>query len=106
MHAFDIMAEAKMRQWEKERKEGGSKPTAGRQLITVSAGESLEKQLYTDIKRMIAQAKGEQPEARRETLREAEALEVQLLARLERSGCFNLTKYLADEIRKLRTAAE
>lgn len=102
MNAFDIMAEAKMRQWEKDKKEGKVKQDAERQLVSVSSGDSLEKQLFDDIKRLIKRSHQEEPVVREATLMESEKLQVQLSARLERNGCYLLTKYLFDEIRKLR----
>lgn len=102
MNAFDIMAEAKMRQWEKDKKEGKVKQVTERQLVSVSSGDSLEKQLFADIKRLIKRSHQEDPAVREATLVEAEKLQVQLSARLERNGCYHLTKYLFDEIRKLR----
>ena len=102
MNAFDLLAEAKMRQWEKEKKEGKGGPRSGKPAISISSGESLERQLFDDIKRLIRRAHQEEPAVRRQTLREAEALQVQLSARLERSGCRHLSKYLFETIAELR----
>ena len=104
MNAFDLLAEAKMRQWEKEKKEGKSGPGSGKPTISASSGESLERQLFDDIKRLMRRARLEEPATRKETLREAEALQVQLSARLERSGCRYLSKYLFETIAELRNA--
>jgi hypothetical protein len=102
MNAFDIMAEAKMRQWEKSKKEGKAKQSTGKQLVSVSSGDSLEKQLFADIKRLIKRSHQEEHCLREATLLEAEKLQVQLSTRLESSGCYYLAKYLFDEINKLR----
>ena len=102
MNAFDIMAEAKMRQWEKDKREGKVKQSADRQPVSVSSGDSLEKQLFADIKRLIKRSHQEEHCLREATLLEAEKLQVQLSARLEKSGCYHLAKYLFDEISKLR----
>lgn len=101
MNAFDLMAEAKMRQWEKEKKEGKAKASSGR-TVSAGAGESFERQLFDDIKRLLRRAKGEDPEARSHTLQEAEALQIQLSARLERGGSRYLSKYLFETIGELR----
>lgn len=104
MNAFDIMAEAKMRQWEKDKMEGKIKPVPKEQLVSVGSCESLEKQLFDDIKRLIKRSSQEEPKIQAATLKEVEKLQMQLLARLERSGCYHLTKYVFDEIRKLRSS--
>jgi len=102
MNAFDLLAEAKMRQWEKEKKDGKGDPKPGGRTISTSSGESFERQLFDDIKRLMRRARHEEPEARKRTLREAEALQVQLSARLERSGSRYLSKYLFETISELR----
>ncbi|WP_319582359.1 hypothetical protein [uncultured Pseudodesulfovibrio sp.] len=102
MHAFDILAEAKMRQWEKEKKDGVTKPSANRPALSVESGDSLEKQLFADIKRLIRRSRQEPPQAGRETLKEAERVQVQLSARLEKAGAYHLSRYVADRIRALR----
>ena len=102
MNAFDLLAEAKMRQWEKEKKEGKSGPGPGKGTISASSGESFERQLFDDIKRLMRRARQEEPEERRRTLREAEALQIQLSARLERSGSRYLSRYLFETITELR----
>lgn len=101
MNGFDMMAEAKMRQWEKEKK-SGCKSASGKDTVSVSSGESLEKQLYADIKRLIKQSFQEGSVEQKQTLKEAEKLQIQLSARLERSGYNNISKYFSDEIKKLR----
>lgn len=101
MRAFDIMAEAKMRQWEKDKKEGKVKPST-RPPLSVESGDSLEKQLFADITRLIRRSRQEPLRTGEETLREAEKLQVQLSARLERTGAYHLSRYVADRIRALR----
>ena len=102
MNGFDIMAEAKMRQWEKDKKEGKTEPVSEKQFVFVRADESYEKQLFAEIKRLIQQSHQEDAESRRQTLRQAEGLQVQLSARLERSGCYYLSQHVFEEIAKLR----
>ncbi|MGE4194482.1 MAG: hypothetical protein AB7E51_13915 [Pseudodesulfovibrio sp.] len=102
MHGFDLLAEAKMRQWEKERKEGGAKAAANRPTVTVESGDSLEKQLFADIKRLILRSREELPQTGRTTLKEAEKVQVQLSARLEKAGACHLSRYVAERIRAMR----
>ena len=102
MHAFDILAEAKMRQWEKEKKEGAAKPAASGPTLSVEFGDSLEKQLFADITRLIRRSRRESPQTRQETLREAESLQVRLSARLEKTGAYHLSRYVAERIGALR----
>ena len=102
MNAFDLLAEAKMRQWEKEKKEGKAAPDPGRQTISAGSGESFERRLFADIKRLIGQARREGPEGRKRALREAEALQIQLSARLERNGSYHLSRYLFEVVSELR----
>jgi len=106
VNAFNIMAEAKMRQWEKDKKEGKIRPNKDGQLVSMGIGDSLEKQLFGDIKRLISRSHQEEPAARDATLREAEKLQVHLAARLERNGCYHLAKYLFEEIARLRSGIE
>ena len=101
MNGFDMMAEAKMRQWEKEKKTG-CKSISEKETISVSSGESLEKQLYAYIKRLIKQSFKAEPVEQKQMLKEAEKLQIQLSARLERSGYNNISKYFSDEIKKLK----
>jgi len=58
VRAFGIMAEAKMRQWEKDKKEGKVKPSTG-PTLSVESGDSLEKQLFADITRLIRRSRQE-----------------------------------------------
>lgn len=102
MNAFDMMAEAKMRQWEKNKKEGNVKKSTDRSFVSVNSGDSMEKQLFADIKRLIKRSHHEDHPLREATLLETEKLQIQLSARLERSGCYHLARYLFDEISKLR----
>ncbi|WP_338669176.1 hypothetical protein [Pseudodesulfovibrio methanolicus] len=101
MRAFDIMAEAKMRQWEQDKKDGKIKPSGG-PTLSVESGDSLEKQLFADITRLIRRSRQEPLQTSAETLREAEKLQVQLSARLERTGACHLSRYVADRVRALR----
>jgi len=101
VRAFDIMAEAKMRQWEKEKKEGTAKPSASGPS-PVESGESFERQLFADIRRLIRRSRQEPLRAGAATLREAEKLQVQLSARLEKAGACHLSRYVADRIRAMR----
>ncbi|WP_316898606.1 hypothetical protein [Pseudodesulfovibrio indicus] len=102
MRAFDLLAEAKMLQWEKEKKKGGARPVANRPTVSVESGDSLEKQLFADIKRLILRARAEPPQTGRSTLKEAEKVQVQLSARLEKAGAYHLSRYVAERIRALR----
>jgi hypothetical protein len=102
MNAFDILAEAKMRRWEQDKEEGTADTAQRRQLTLAGTGGSLEKQLFADIKRLLLRAKLEPPDVSTDTLRQAEKMQIQLSARLERSGCYRLSRYLSEEIRKLR----
>ncbi len=106
MNGFDIMAETKMRQWEQDKKDGKVEPKAERQITCTASGESLEKQLYADIKRLIRRSFEEAPRERHESLMEAERIQVQLSARLEKNGHYHLVKYFSDEIRKLRATIQ
>ncbi|WP_027722461.1 hypothetical protein [Maridesulfovibrio zosterae] len=106
MHAFDLMAEAKMRQWEKDKKDGKISSTVEKKQTLVGPGESLEKQLFIDIKKLITQSFLVEHDKRKELLVEAEKLQIHLSSRLERSGCYNLAKYFSDEISKLRKSGK
>lgn len=106
MHAFDILAEAKMRQWEKEKKEGVAKPARSGPSLSLESGDSLEKQLFADIRRLIRRSRLEDPQASRATLKEAERVQVQLSARLEKAGAYHLSRHVADRIRALREGAD
>jgi hypothetical protein len=100
MHAFDILAEAKMRRWEKERKSKGKKASAGRLLV--DADECLEKQLYSEIRTLITASRDAAPEERHKLLMRAEKLQVQLSVRLEKGNLHHVAKWLGDEIRRLK----
>jgi hypothetical protein len=71
-------------------------------LFFVRSDESYEKQLFAEIKRLIRKSHQEDTESRKQTLKQAEELQVQLSARLERSGCYYLSQHVFEEIAKLR----
>jgi len=102
MNAFDILAEVKMRQWERERKEAPDKPRPAHQFVFDGSSESFEKQLFDNIKQLILRSRQEDPQTRAQTLKQAERIHVQLSARLERSGCRYLSQYVFDVIGRLK----
>ncbi|WP_419787398.1 hypothetical protein [Pseudodesulfovibrio sp.] len=102
MNAFDLLAESKMRQWEQDKKDGKPKRNSAGPVIGSGSGESFERQLFADIKRLIRRSHLEEPAARRQTLREAEDLQVQLSARLERNSSYHLCRYIFETLAALR----
>ncbi len=102
MHAFDILAEAKIRQWEKEKKEGKQDKRVQAQSESAYSGQSLERQLYDEIRELIRQAYSEGSGKQEMLLGEAEKLQVQLTARLETSGYHNMSKWFGDEIQRYK----
>ncbi len=101
MHALNILAEAKMRQWEKDREAGKTSLQSGRQLV-IGKGQSLERQLYDDIRSLIQQSQSEPPATRQRLLQSAERLQVQLTVRLEQGGYHHVAKWYGDEILRLK----
>ncbi len=104
MHAFDILAEAKIRQWEQDKKEQKTSPQK-RETLRIDPTESLEKQLYLEIRQSIIKAYLESGTNREDHLQMATKMEVQLSARLERSGYNMMSKLFSDEIRSLKVKA-
>ena len=103
MRAFDIMAEAKMRQWAKETQQAKSAPTGQSKAKPAPAFESLESKLHGEITSLLDEASGQQGEQREALLRQAEELRVQLAARLERDGYHLLARHFTDSIQAYRT---
>jgi hypothetical protein len=105
MHAFDILAESKMRQWERERREGETAPAPKVPAVHVDSSDSLERKLYLDIRRLVVRSCMEPDEHGRGLMETAQKLQVQLNARLEKSGYNLLSRLFSDEISTLRSAA-
>lgn len=105
MHAFDIMAEAKMRQWEKDVREGRTTFSRSRNQSTINSYESLEKILYNDIRATIIKAYMENGNVRKEMLNDADKMQVQLTSRLEKCGYHLMSRMFTDEIQVLKARA-
>ncbi|WP_027185063.1 hypothetical protein [Desulfovibrio inopinatus] len=103
MSVFDIMAEAKIRQWELEKKERKASPPK-KATLRIDPTASLEKQLYIDIRKLIIQSYLDNSH-QEEHQNMAAKLEVQLSARLEKSGYMRLSKLFSDELRTFKAKA-
>ncbi len=108
MHAFDILAEAKIRQWEKDRQERRNKGETGGEPklepVSSRSDNSLEKRLYLEIRKNIVMAFQEESQEKC-LLDSAYKLQVQLAARLEKCGYNRMARFFDDEIRTLRSRA-
>ncbi len=102
MHAFDILAEAKIRQWEKEKREGKQDERKQPQTDSAYSGQSLERQLYDEIRELIRRAYSDDSGMQDVLLGKAERLQIQLTARLETSGYHNISKLFSDEIQRYK----
>lgn len=105
MHAFDIMAEAKIRQWEQDVREGRAKKPTGGNPAPLDTSESLEKLLLHEIRLTIIKAYMVDGETRKKMLSECSDMQVQLASRLEKSGYNLMSKMLADEIQATHSKA-
>ena len=106
MHAFDILAEAKIRQWQKEKQEGTSNTAGNAEPVTREAFESMEKRLYHDIRANILRSYMATGKERAAMLEEAYNMQVQLASRLERSGYARISTMFADAIEALKAQAK
>lgn len=106
MRAFDVMAEAKMRQWEQEVREGKTKPISSAKPLTLDFSESLERRLYRDIRETIIKAYMQTGATQQQMLAEAERMQVQLNSRLEKSGYNRVSRMFSENIHALRTRAK
>ncbi len=77
MDLFEILTEARIREWE-QRTEGGALPPAPEETL---AHESLDQQLLREIESLL-----KADEVSREGVERARGLEVQLMASLEKRG--------------------
>lgn len=102
MHAFGILAEAKMRRWEKEKKNGKASKKSSRQFTLGKNTESLEKQLYAEVKQLIHDAEAADTETRTTLLKKAERIQIQLTTRLEKGGHYNVAKLLSENIQEIK----
>lgn len=105
MDAFGLLAEAKIRQWEQDVKDGKAKKTSNSEELSFSSNGSLERILYTKIRRTIILAYKETGEARKKMLKEAGEMEMQLSARLERSGYNLMSTMFAQGIQEAKSRA-
>ncbi|MFW5490300.1 MAG: hypothetical protein ACNI3A_18060 [Desulfovibrio sp.] len=105
MDAFGLLAEAKIRQWEQDVKDGKTKKTSNSEELSFSSNGSLERILYTKIRRTIILAYKETGEARKKMLKEAAEMEMQLSARLERSGYNLMSTMFAQGIQEAKSRA-
>lgn len=106
MDAFGVLAEAKMRQWERDVREGRAKAPKLGETVGLESGESLERRLYEDIRRLVVESRMVEGREREALRARAEKLQVQLAARLEKSGYNLLSRMFADEIQALKARAE
>lgn len=106
MDAFGVLAEAKMRQWERDVREGRAKAPKSGETVGLESGESLERRLYEDIRRLVVESRLVEGREREALRARAEKLQVQLAARLEKSGYNLLSRMFADEIQALKARAE
>ncbi len=102
MHAFGLLAEAKMMQWEQDKKNGEVSKRSSAQVCSSDSSDSLEKQLYAGIEKLIQESANVSPAQRADKLRQAEKMQVQLMCRLEKSGYNHLVKLFADNILELK----
>lgn len=102
MHGFGLLAEAKIRQWERDVREGRAKKPTGDHSAASGTSESLEKVLFHEIRRTIIKAYMATGETRREMLASSNDMQVQLASRLEKSGYNLMSNMLADEIQAMR----
>ena len=104
MHAFDIMAEAKMRQWARKTQEAKDAPAGQPKAAHTPAPvfESLESKLHGEITALLDKASELEGAEREELLRQAEELRVQLAARLERDGYHILARHFTESIQAYR----
>lgn len=105
MHALNILAEAKMRQWEQDRRAGRVSLQSGNQT-SFSSGHSLEKLLFDDICALYAQARTATGAERLRLSRDAEKLQIQLTVRLERQGYATLAKWYGDMLLQRRQGVD
>lgn len=105
MHAFDILAEAKMRQWEQDKRDGKVADKKKEDVVTPESYESLEKQLYYDIRKLMVESYLAGETERQEMQSRANNMLVQLAARLERAGYNIMSKMFADEVQTLKAKA-
>lgn len=106
MNAFDILAEAKIRQWQQDLRDGKGRSTSAGSSPSFNNKESLEKILYDEIRRTIIKSYQEPEEDRKNMLSKAAEMQVQLAARLEKSGHNLMSKMFAEEIQKIRLKAD
>lgn len=108
MHAFNIMAEAKMRQWAKTTQEAKAASAGSPKAAHTPAPafESLESKLHGEITALLDNASGALGAERETLLRQAEELRVQLAARLERDGYHLLARHFTESIQAYRTRKE
>lgn len=99
MHVFDILAEAKIRQWEVDVREGREKKPVEQQSASLDMSESLEKALFRDIRKTLITAYMTGGEARHGLLAHSHDMQVQLAARLEKSGYNLMSTMLGEDIR-------
>ena len=105
MHAFDIMAEAKMRQWQEDLRTGKAKLRSDPSAFSATNLESLERRLYREVRENVIRSHLVPEDQRQELLEEATAMQVQLAARLETSGFNQLSRLFAEEIQALKVRA-
>ena len=105
MHAFDILAESKIREWQQTVREKKENPSEETPHSTAPLTESYEKILYYDIRKTIIESFMTQGEEREALLKSASDMQVQLASRLEKSGYNIISKMFGDEIQALRQRA-
>lgn len=97
MTLFDILAEAKIRQWQRE----GEKPGTPRTAPAFQA-QNLETQLYQDIIGLTKQLEAEHDVKRRETLqRHIDQLTIRLLVLLENTERPLAAKHMTKVLQRL-----
>jgi hypothetical protein len=98
---FQILSEAKIREWQ-ERPEKDKSAAAS----NYQPSSSYEKQLMDEIVGLIESAKDAPREAAAKKLASARDLEIQLMVSLENQGLTLTARSIADEIRDHRSRSE
>tara|TARA_R110002096_G_scaffold39227_7_gene107506 strand:- start:300 stop:623 length:324 start_codon:yes stop_codon:yes gene_type:complete len=104
MSIFDLLAEAKIKEWENRdrsttnQSEEKRKSKSGEYQKT----ESFEKQLLQDIHGLIEDSNSDDQETNSRCVERAKSLEVQLMASLEKQGLYLTAKRISEELAELR----
>lgn len=94
---FELLAEARFRDWERRRQRGETSQTS-----TDEVGESMESQLLHRIVELLRQAACAGDRERRELERSARNLEIQLMISLEANGYPLAARRIAAELERIR----